>query len=94
MVHTYMGEIIPAFASVRVFLGGPHGFSDWQERRTLTEEFYSGQMKQPKEFLIKNDVSFVYYGVDERELNKTGSLYPELLDAIFENPDVTIYRRR
>lgn len=88
------GEIIPGFSNTRVFIGGPHGFMDWIERRALAQQFYAGTMdpNAVKEFLITNDISYVFYGPDERAITTQSPLYPDLLTPVFQTNDTTVYK--
>ena len=88
------GEIIPGAANVRTFIGGPHGFLDWIERRALAERFFTGTMdtQTAKEMLRTNDISYVFWSAQEQQLTVTPDLYPDLLDIYRKNTDVTIYK--
>ncbi len=94
MVREYFGEIIPGFANVRVFLGGPHGFPDWGERQWLTTRFFSGELQEEeaRKLLADNDISYVFYGPDERSLTTSSTFYPSLLVPAFTNSAVTVFR--
>lgn len=90
----WFGEIIPGFANVRVYIGGTHGFPDWLDRKRLAEEFYTGTLTptHAQQFLWSNDISYVFYGPDEKAVNETGSLYPTVLTSVFTNRTASIYR--
>lgn len=94
MVTNHFGEIIPEFASVRTFIGSTPGFVDWTERFNIAARFYSGEMTDAEaaETLKREDISYVYYSEEERYYNKTGTLYPNLLTAVFTSPYVMIYK--
>lgn len=94
MVREYFGEILPGFANVRVFIGGPHGFPDWGERQWISQRFFSGEYTEEEAIrtLKDNDISYVFYGPDEQALNTTGTLYPTVLTEIFANPTVRVFK--
>lgn len=93
MVMKYFGEIIPSYATVRVFLGETPGAIDWSERYYEAIRFYSGQLTDgdAKELLRQENISYVYWGQDEKIFLKTPSLYPNVLVSVFDNPAVTIF---
>lgn len=96
MVMKYLGEIIPAYATVRVFLGETPGAIDWDERYYEAIRFYGGQLTdiQAKDLLRREDISYVWWGQDEKEFMKTPALYPNVLAPVFQNPAVTIFEQK
>lgn len=94
MVREYFGEILPAFANIRVFIGGPHGWPDWPERQAISMQFFSGRMSDPDalSLLRRENISYVFYGPDEKAVNQTGSLYPTILTPVYSTDSVTVYR--
>lgn len=86
------GEIIPGFANVRVYLGGIHNFPDWLIWQERARQFFRGTMnaKQAKDFLQKSDISYIFYGPEERALGQMR--YNELLQPVFQNSDVAIFQ--
>ncbi len=95
MVREYMGEMLPAFGPVRSFIGGAHGFPDWPERQLLAQRFFTGSLsdQEAQKILTENDIDYIFWGPDERSLTQTETLYPNLLQPIFSNSDVTIYKQ-
>jgi hypothetical protein len=93
MVMKYFGEIIPTYATVRVFLGETPGAVDWQERFEIAVRFYSGLLtdNEARGILRRENISYVYLGQDEKKFFKTPSLYPNILTPVFQNPAVTIF---
>jgi hypothetical protein len=93
MVREFMGELIPGFANVRVFIDGPLGYPDWPERQWITHQFYSGQLapEEAAKILRDNDVSYVFYGPDEQSLTTTPMFYPDILTPVYTNDAVTIF---
>ncbi len=93
MVMQYFGEIIPSYATVRVFLGETPGFLDWNERYHEATQFYSGQLTtaDAKTLLHRENISYVYWGADEKKFFNTPIFYPAILTPVFQNPAVTIF---
>lgn len=94
MVREYFGEILPAFADIRVFIGGPHGWPDWPERQAITMQFFSGTMSDTDALALlhREDISYVFMGPDEQTINVTGTLYPTILTPVFTTGSVSVYR--
>ncbi len=92
----YFGEIIPAYATVRTFLGETPGALDWDERYFEAVRFYSGLLtdSQARDILLRENISYVYWGQDEKEFFKTTALYPNILVPVFQNPAVTIFAQK
>lgn len=93
LVREQYGEIIQAFANVRVFIGGPHEFPDWLERQWLATRFFSGELSdiEARQLLNDNDISYVFYGPIEQSLTTTGTFYPALFSPVFTNDTVTVF---
>lgn len=96
MVMKYFGEIIPVYNTVRVFLGETPGAIDWTERYHIAVRFYSGQLtdSQARDILRRENISYVYWGQDEKKFFNAPALYPNVLVPVFQNPDVTIFVQR
>lgn len=95
MVMKYIGEIIPVYSSARVFLGETPGAIDWQERYQIAVRFYSGLLTdtEVRDILRREDISYVYWGQDEKKFSKTPTLYHDVLTPVFQTPAVTIFFR-
>jgi hypothetical protein len=96
MVMKYFGEIIPSYATVRVFLGETPGAIDWDERYYTALRFYSGQLtdSETRDLLRRENISYIYWGSNEKEFLKTPALYPNVLVPVFQNPAVTIFAQK
>ncbi len=95
MISNHFGEIAPEYAPIRAYIGSTPGFVDWDERFWLMGKFYSQSFttSEAKEFLKREDITYVYYGDTEQSINTSGRpLYPELLTPVFVTPVVTIYK--
>jgi len=88
------GEIIHAYANVRIYVGGPHGFSDWTTRKWLVNHFYSGRNsnEEASQFLKTNNISYVFFGPEEQSLLQTTQLYPSLLTPVFSSEGTVVYK--
>jgi hypothetical protein len=93
MVREPFGEVLPAFANIRVYIGGIHNFPDWLSWQWIAGRFFSGTMtdEEVKTVLSTADISYVFYGPDEKAINTTGTLYPKYLTPVFSNSAVTVY---
>ncbi|OGG11948.1 hypothetical protein A2Z00_04025 [Candidatus Gottesmanbacteria bacterium RBG_13_45_10] len=96
MVRESFGEIITGFANVRVYIGGIHGFPDWLQRQWLANRFFSGTLppQEALDFLHANDITYVFYGPDEQSSTTQSPLYPSVLQPIFQNQSVTVFKVR
>jgi hypothetical protein len=95
LVREYAGNIMAAYADVRIFLGAYH-FPDFWERSAIAQTFFSGTLSDEaaRATLHDNDISYVFYGPDERSWNTTGTLYPNVLKPIYTTATVTIFARK
>jgi hypothetical protein len=94
MVMKYFGEIIPVYATVRTFLGETPGAIDWDQRYYEAVRFYSGQLtdSQARDIISRENISYVWWGQDEKKFFNAPSLYPNVLVPVFDNPAVTIFK--
>jgi hypothetical protein len=91
----YDGEMIPAYADVRIYaatsgLTWPH----YEERMWLAQQFFTGKWKSEdaKKFLLDNNITYVFHGQDEQRFTETPSLYPEILTPAYRNDLVTVFK--
>ncbi|HUD19824.1 MAG TPA: hypothetical protein VMR81_05250 [Patescibacteria group bacterium] len=93
MVREYVGEIIPGFADVHVFIDGPIGYPDWPQRQWLSQQFFSGTLTDAAalKLLKDNHIDYVFDGQDEQALTTTPKLYPSILTPIFSTDSVVIF---
>ncbi len=96
MVLPRVGDLLPAFVPVRVYQGDPYTRQDWLMRRGLSHQFYTGEMSEDALYALlqSNDISYVFYGPEEQYARKTKDFYPEVLDPIYVNSQVTIFKVR
>ncbi|MFV1917344.1 MAG: hypothetical protein ACC618_02590 [Patescibacteria group bacterium] len=87
---------IPAHTGNRVYFGHFFQTPNSKEKIEKLTKFYANKLSGDvgKEFLIKNNISYVVWGVDEKEIT-TGSgeteLKYEFLEVAYSNPKVTIF---
>lgn len=91
-----IGNYIPAFSDTKVYYG--HKFQTPNNQETLrnTQLFYT-QMneKEQKEFVRKNNINFIYYGLEEAKLRKDENLSIENpfshFDTVYQNSSIIVY---
>jgi len=90
-----IATILPTYVPVHVYQGS-NGGPDWSYLRGLSYVFYTGEMslQDIRKLFTDNNITYVYYGPEEKTALKTDSFYPDLLDPIYTNPEVTIYKVR
>lgn len=86
------GNFIPAHAGNSVYIGHGGQTVKYREKRPVVQAFFSGQMTagQARNFLEKERISYVFWGVEERELGGFVTQLPFLTPA-YEGPNVTLY---
>jgi uncharacterized membrane protein len=45
-----------------------------------------------RKFLRTYAISYVFFGPEEQYSTLTPTLYPDVLDVIYQNPEVTVYK--
>lgn len=87
-----LGSFVPAKTNKTVYLGHLFQTPDAQARMYNIFDFYSGAMSDStaETFLRTNNITFVVYGRDERELG--GHVYP-FLKLLFDTPNTKLYAR-
>ncbi len=93
--HFFAGNLIPAYSGNMVYFG--HSTETYQFKTTKIEnviEFFSGKMSPQKaqEFLTKNKIKYVFYGVQEKNINPRFDIMTyNFLENIFKNSEVSIF---
>jgi hypothetical protein len=88
------GNLIPAWAGRRVFVGHWAESVDWPNRERQTEAFFDDGMGdvQRLTLLKKHDITHVFYGSDERALGDFDPAVVSWLEPVFQSGDIIIYR--
>lgn len=95
MVLPRIGDLLPAYIPIRVYQAQPHdGDKYWLAQRGWSHLFYTGEMSQDnlRGFFTDNNISYVFYGPEEKTATLTPTFYPDVLEVIFQNPEVTIFK--
>jgi hypothetical protein len=88
------GNYIPAYSGNFVYLGSTGETPDFNQRTEKVNDFFSGDLpeKQALKFLKTENISYIFYGPQEKENSiKDISLYT-FLKAIYKSPLVIIYK--
>ena len=95
MILPRVGDIITAFVPLRVYQGEPHdGDIHWLAQRGWSHQFYTGEMplESLRKFFTENAISYVFLGPEEKYAVLTRTFYPDVLEVIYTNPEVTIFK--
>lgn len=95
MTYITAGNFIPAYAGQYVYIGHANT-PDEDGKEKIAASFYRGQMsmEEARDFLVRENASFVYFGPQEKELGKIEDLktvYP-FLSEVYRNQKVLIYK--
>ena len=88
------GNYIPAYSGNFVYLGHIVETPHYEDRAKKADEFFSGSLEkeQALKFLETENISYVFYGPQEKENSiKDISVYPFLI-SVYQSHLVTIYR--
>ena len=87
------GNYIPAYSGNFVYLGHSSETPHYNERTEKVNEFFSGNLteKQAFKFLKTENISYVFYGPQERENSLEDINKYFFLRAMYQSPLVTIY---
>lgn len=95
LAYEAAGNYIPAYGGNFVYLGHANT-PDEDMKLKIAKEFFSGEMTvdEAKAFLTKENIKYIYFGPQERELANINDLSVDykFLNSIFRNNRVIIYR--
>lgn len=88
-----MGIIIPAFDPTISYFGHVTQTMDYQAKEQNVDNFFGGKWtsRQAYKFLRDNDINYIYYGWQEKDLGGDMNKY-SFLEKIFDNGPVKIYQ--
>jgi hypothetical protein len=94
LVNPRVADVLPVYLPLRVYQGSTSEGTDWAVRRSLSYEFYTGMMPEDRltTFLKNNAIDYVFYGPEEKYATRTTDFYPDILETIYTNPEVTIFK--
>ncbi len=88
------GNYIPAYSGNFVFLGHGGETPDYDMRTEKVNEFFSGNLpeKRALKFLKTENISYIFYGPQEKENNLKDIGIYSFLTPVYQTPLVTIYK--
>lgn len=89
-----VGNITPAFAPVVSYFGHQALTKDFSLKQKAVELFFSQTFGsgQAREFLTSNNISYVYYGLNEKALGQERPLGYNFLKSIYQSEGIEIYQ--
>ena len=92
-----IGNYIPAFSNSRVYYGHRNVTPNSRETLKKAQSFYTKMSeKEQREFLRENNISYIYYGIEEGSLRKEENLSIgnpfAYFPIVFDNNVVIIYQ--
>jgi hypothetical protein len=96
LVYPTISIIIPEYVPVRVYQTITSEGYDWNQQLALSYRFFRGDMpwEDLHRLLTDNKISYVFYGPEEKRNTVTPTFYPDVLEIMYQNPEVTIYKVR
>lgn len=96
LIYPHVGDLLHAYVPVRSYMGRRYGETDYIARWGLSSLFYTGEMSNEDvgRLFTDNDISYVFFGPEEKYAKKTLSFYDDILEVIYKNPEVLIYKVR
>ncbi len=86
----YTANYLPAFASVRVFVGHFLFSSNWEQHAQIADRFLSGHMDGQEAKKLIDDNHIAYIVVSENNWQNTNR-YPQLLRQVFATSSYTVF---
>jgi hypothetical protein len=89
------GNILPAYAPVKVFLGHGPETAGWTEKQKLVETFFgTGDEAFQRRLLQEYNISYLFYGPAEQALGDFSPAEATYLEAVYDDGAIQIYRVR
>lgn len=89
------GFFIPAFSARPVFLGHDLQTAYFAQKKPMMEWFFRSDTEDAdlkREFLILNNISYIYYGPNEHSLGSYNLENKDYLTQVFEDGNVAIFK--
>lgn len=89
------GNLLPARTGLRVYVGHGHQTIDWGRKvNFVTQKFFRERYKNAdrRQFLIDNNIAYLFYGPDEKSLGNFQPQNAPYLLRVFADGDVSVYR--
>ena len=88
------GNVLPAWAPVRVVIGHGPESADLETMSSVVDEFYDAEMSNEERinFVHDNDIRYVWHGPHERELGSWNPAGVDFLTLIYTQGEYKIYR--
>ena len=88
-----IGNVIPAFSLQKTYVGHVVLSKEYPVKENNMWKFFSGQFddSQTQTFVMDNDISYVFFGTEEKSFGKPELDY-SFLFPIFKNSEVVIYK--
>ena len=87
------GNVLPAYAPVKVFLGHGPETAEWTEKRKLVETFFGTDDETFQRRLLQEyNISYLFYGPAERALGDFAPAEVTYLEKVYDDGAIQIYR--
>jgi hypothetical protein len=89
----YLSLMITAYTPTMAYFGHPGMTINIDEKYRILRSFYDHSMNdtEAEQFLKKNNISYVWLGINERQMSHGDLTYP-FLTPVYKNPDIILYR--
>jgi uncharacterized membrane protein len=87
------GNVLPAYANVRAFVGhGPETVNS-EEKRQRAKQFFSRETPDMwrRDLLEKFDIRYIYYGPNEKATGEFAPGQAAYLEEVYSNGEVQIF---
>lgn len=91
-----MGNVIAGFSGRTVFIGHPVETSGFTQKMIDVNWFFQENNgdNEKKEFLRKNNVNYIYFSDEEKQMGSFTPGEKDYLKKIFENNETEIYQSK
>lgn len=94
LAHSYHGNILPARADRRVYIGHGHQTINWQDKRRLAAWFFRTNREDDAKhrFLLERGITHLFFSPLENAMGEYDPATKGYLVPVYTNHEVTIYR--